>query len=134
MYGMRLSMARVDRGPRRGSTLGAVRARFRSAWLGWTDPESGERLAVRLSGSSELMPELFAQGFELLPESRGGEPLSRVDRYAEARIEPAQHLHDLARVGDQETNNTDKPHRWRSLAFVRECPADPGSRIPGGTL
>lgn len=134
MYGTRLSMARENTGLRRGSPLGAVRARFRSAWLGWTDPESGERLAVRLSGSGELMPELFAQGFELLPESRAGEPLSRVDRFAEARIETAQELHELARVRDQENNNTDKPHRWRSLAFVRERPVEPRSRFHGGTL
>ncbi len=43
-----------------------VRAEFRSAWLGWTDPVSGERLEVRMSGGEELLPELRDLGFEVL--------------------------------------------------------------------
>lgn len=48
------------------SATGTVRARFRSAWLGWTDPHTGERLTVRMDGDAELVSELVSEGFELL--------------------------------------------------------------------
>lgn len=55
------------------SASGAVRARFRSAWLGWTDPHTGERLTVRMDGDSDFVSELVSDGFELLPAAPLGE-------------------------------------------------------------
>ena len=45
---------------------GAVRGAFRSALLGWTDPESGARLRVQVRGECELVESLEPLGFELL--------------------------------------------------------------------
>ena len=43
-----------------------VRASFRSTWLCWTDPHSGERLTVRMNGDTDYVSELVSEGFELL--------------------------------------------------------------------
>ena len=48
---------------------GAVRGRFRSALLGWTDPESGERLTVDLHGSDSFLQALERMGFEHLADA-----------------------------------------------------------------
>ncbi|MCK6447552.1 MAG: hypothetical protein L6Q99_14265 [Planctomycetes bacterium] len=55
------------------NATGAVRARFRSAWLGWTDPHTGERLTVRMDGDSDFVSELVSDGFELLRSAPIGE-------------------------------------------------------------
>jgi hypothetical protein len=39
---------------------------FRSALLGWTDPESGEQLTVKVRGSEEFLRRLEPIGFERL--------------------------------------------------------------------
>jgi hypothetical protein len=51
---------------------------FRSALLGWTDPESGEQLTVKVRGSEDFLRRLEPIGFERLqgeaePET-GGAP------------------------------------------------------------
>lgn len=63
-----------------------VRARFRSACLGWTDPESGDRLTVRVDGAEELVPELVAQGFELLPCEESEAVATDGNRHTEAVV------------------------------------------------
>ena len=57
-----------QRGARRLTADRAQRSRrhFRSLVLGWTDPDSGERLTTRIHGGEGLLPGLVRQGFELL--------------------------------------------------------------------
>lgn len=83
-----------------------VRARFRSACLGWTDPESGDRLTVRVNGAEELVPELVAQGFELLPREESAADETPGNRHTEAVV------HRLP-LPESETLH------WRSLYFWR---------------
>lgn len=52
----------------RRKVVGAVRGAFRSAKLGWTDPQSGERLTLELDGGDGLIESLEPLGFELLAQ------------------------------------------------------------------
>lgn len=55
---------------------GRVRASYRSTWLGWTDPQTGERLTVRMSGEGDFISELVSEGFEPIDEPGPPEPRS----------------------------------------------------------
>ena len=63
-------MTRQETNPEHARRKPPVRA-FRSALLGWTDPESGDRLTVTVRGSEAFLADLEPLGFEPL----GLEPL-----------------------------------------------------------
>ncbi len=60
----------------RRRVVGEVRGSFRSAKLGWTDPQSGERLTLRLDAQDGLIETLEPLGFELLDRGQEQEPLA----------------------------------------------------------
>jgi hypothetical protein len=97
-------MKRNDDTSWRASEKSKVRAHYRSAWLGWTDPVSGERLEVRVSGGEQLLPELVSLGFELLAD--------RDPRDAE------RDPRDAHRLGATRAARGEAHRSWRSLAFA----------------
>ncbi len=55
-----------------GGDPGLGARRFRSVLLGWTDPETGDRLSVRMDGSRSLVSRLERDGFEVLTTEEPG--------------------------------------------------------------
>ena len=53
---------------RTGSSPGSPLRAGRTTRLGWTDPETGDRLTISIQGSESFLQELRALGFELLGE------------------------------------------------------------------
>lgn len=68
--------ARVRNGAQDGEAV-CVRASFRSTWLGWTDPYTGEQLTVRMDGGTDFVSELVSEGFELLTSRDSAEEEAR---------------------------------------------------------
>ena len=66
-----------------------MRGRFRSVRLGWTDPESGERLTVDVRGAASFLPDLEPLGFEILRECGNPERLARTQGGAPKSESPA---------------------------------------------
>ena len=54
----------------RAAEAGGGPRRFRSLMLGWTDPDSGDRLTARIRGGAELVHELEGLGFEVLEDGQ----------------------------------------------------------------
>ena len=66
-------MKRANENPLSRPT-GPVVARFRSMRLGWTDPDSGDRLTVDARGAEDLLNELERHGFRRLSEGEQNPP------------------------------------------------------------
>lgn len=70
---------------RRGAEAGGSQRRFRSLMLGWTDPDSGDRLTARIRGGAEMLHELEGLGFEVLEDAPGSADESgRTDESSQA--------------------------------------------------
>ncbi len=68
-----------------GLEIDASARSFRSVLLGWTDPETGDRLSVRMDGSRSLVSQLQEQGFEVLASDENESlPASQADSSNEA--------------------------------------------------
>jgi hypothetical protein len=91
---------------------GRVRASYRSTWLGWTDPQTGDQLMVRMSGASDFISELVSEGFEPLDEPGPSDPRSGACRTTDV---PAA---------------TTSTRRFGSLVFAAQDPAT-GNRRAG---
>lgn len=95
------STERLAAQPRSAAAAGEFKRRFRSLMLGWTDPDSGDRLTARVRGGAELIDELESLGFEILEDAPGqvDAPVSASDATRTRQVSVVTELTRATRSG-----------------------------------